>query len=316
MPFSELEDYFEPPYPSPEKSLALSHLEPYVTGPIPCAFKGGAVCDLVMKLTHLSASEAKILVEFGAVWLDDRPCFDPEKPLQNHHFFRINPPAYGPIAFYEAEIKRIVFEDDDFLIYNKEAGRPSQGVPYDAYNNALAGLTRLFAGREKKVKLWLLHRLDADTSGLLLFAKSRENAAALGKLFQRGEVEKEYLCLGAGTQEPQQNFTVKTFIAKESGRYINKPTGPGLLAHTDFQVLEQRPPQGDNPHKILFLAKPRTGRTHQIRLHLKWAAWPIIGDRFYGAHLPAPRLMLMAVGLTFKHPRTQKIVSVNLNNRI
>ncbi|UQZ91254.1 hypothetical protein C4J81_13100 [Deltaproteobacteria bacterium Smac51] len=304
--------------PTPEKPFQ-PFSEAWLAGPVPAHLKGGTITSLTALLTRLPEEEAAALVEFGSIWLDDRPCLDPSRPLAKHSSFRINPPAYGPVRFYEASSNRIVYEDDHLIIYNKESGRPSQGVPHDAHNNALSGLTRLLAARgERRGRLWLLHRLDADTSGLLMLAKDKEAAGIMGKAFQRGAVDKEYLCLGLGQRPEKKSFSVKNFIAKEGRRYVNRSKEPGLPAHTDFDfIMCSDTPALGGFHEALFRAKPRTGRTHQIRLHLAGKGWPIRGDRFYGraeieAAAPAPRLMLASARLAFAHPVTGEKIDVRL----
>jgi Pseudouridylate synthases, 23S RNA-specific len=303
---------FDPQVPAPAAARPfLPFAEPYLTGPVPANFKTQTARRLAAVLTRLPDDEAAALVEFGSFWLDDRPCLDPGRPLAAHQSFRLNPPAYGPIRFYEADPARIVYEDEDLLIYNKESGRPSQAVPHDAHNNILAALGRLLTARDRRADLWLSHRLDADTSGLLLMAKNKEAAGRLGRAFQEGRVAKEYLCLGLGQEPEKSAFEIDAPIAKDGRRYVVRPGGPGLASRTGFKVLGRTAHPYSEPgrvlDRVLFLAAPLTGRTHQVRLHLAFAGWPIEGDRFYGrpeaerAH-PAPRLMLVSASLAFRHP--------------
>ena len=309
------------PAPSPAKPFQ-PFSEAYVTGPIPAHFRDQKAVQLAAALFKVSTELAGELVEFGSVWLDDRPCCHPDAPLASHGTFRLNPPVYGPVKFYEADPARIVHEDRDILVYNKESGRPSQAVPHDAYNNALAAVGRLLAARGDRSDLWLLHRLDADTSGLLMMAKNKTVAGILGKAFQSGQVAKEYLCLGLGPQPIMNDFEVDAPIAKEGRKYVVRPGGPGLKAKTSFSVLDiqdfSNRTAGTDWKKILFSARPLTGRTHQIRLHLAWAGWPIVGDRFYGRpeddrSSPDSRLMLASAGLSFAHPATGQKMHLKLN---
>lgn len=297
--------------------------EAYIAGPVPSHFKEKTVAQLASILFKVSNELAVELVEFGSVWLDDRPCFRPDSTLSGYSSFRLNPPVYGPEKFYEADPERIVYEDHDILIYNKESGRPSHGVPYDAYNNVLAASGRLLAGRGHKPDLWLLHRLDADTSGLLMMAKNKNAAGILGKAFQEGLVAKEYLCLGLGTTPEKESFEVNAHITKEGRRYVVRPGGPGLKAKTLFSVLDMEDFSINDSDdkiewkKVLFRAEPLTGRTHQIRLHLAWTGWPIVGDRFYGRPegdqtSPESRLMLASAGLSFPHPRDGRKTDIKL----
>lgn len=328
--------------PEPERPFA-PFPGPYLTGPLPAHLQELTAAGLAARLTGLPLPEAAELVAFGALWLDDRPFLEPDLQLTGYRSFRINSPAYGPVRFYEADPARVVFEDRDLLIYNKESGRPSQAVPHDAHNNVLSALGRMLAGRGRSSRLWLPHRLDADTSGLLMLAKTKEAAGLMGKAFQQGLVAKKYLCLGLGPIPNSDAFSVDTPIAKEGRRYLTRPLGPGLAARTDFTVLglveetaetlraakgshgltgrrEEDPPSAGHTQgprgwsRVLFEAVPMTGRTHQIRLHIAWAGWPLVGDRFYGRpeSPPAPRLMLASASLAFRHPRDGREIRVEL----
>ena len=298
----------------------------WLSGPVPPQWAEETATDLTRRLTRVTPEEAKKLVSFGALWLDDRPCLEPYRTLDGHSTFRINPPIYGPCKFYEVDPKRVVFEDSDLIIYNKESGRPSQGVPHDAYNNVLAGVGRLLQQHKDSryydkslPPLWLLHRLDADTSGLLMMAKNKVAAGTMGRAFQEGRVEKEYLCLGLGPEPQEKEFSVQASIAKEGRRYIATLTSPGLAAHTIFSWKGRDSSLETNGlERHIFRARPLTGRTHQIRLHLAHAGWPISGDRFYGSPNENPlaeRLMLAAVSLTFNHPRTGIETTISLPSK-
>lgn len=317
----QLDRLFDRPLPAPEPERPFAPFpEPYLTGPLPAHLQSLTAAGLTARLAGLDLAAAAELTAFGALWLDDRPCLDPDHRLAGHQSFRLNSPAYGPVRFYEADPDRVVFEDRDLLIYNKESGRPSQAVPHDAHNNVLAALGRLLERRgERAARLWLLHRLDADTSGLLMLAKNKEAAGRMGRAFQEGRVAKEYLCLGLGAEPERDSFSVEAPIAKEGRRYLVRPQGPGLAARTDFRVLGRadQAPEAHGWSSFLFLAAPLTGRTHQIRLHLAWAGWPLVGDRFYGRRSapPAPRLMLASASLTFGHPGTGRETRVELPAR-
>jgi 23S rRNA-/tRNA-specific pseudouridylate synthase len=253
---------------------------------------GRPLYELLMRVTGLDADEAMDLVRFGAMWLDSRQRLDPMIPLPGEGEFRVNLPAYGPVRFHEADPGRIAYEDDWLLVYDKESGRPSQGVPHDAWNNALSAVGRLTG-----LSLRLPHRLDSGTSGLLIMAKTREAAGRMGKAFQAGKVEKRYLALSEGPGPEWGERLCEASIAKNAGRLIARANGPGLAAATSLTVLARR------PGATLMLAVPHTGRTHQIRLHLSFEGHPVAGDRFYGG-APAPRLMLRASGVAFPHPAT------------
>ncbi|MDR3203482.1 MAG: RluA family pseudouridine synthase [Deltaproteobacteria bacterium] len=258
-------------------------------GLVPSQFLGQKPWRLISKLTSLSEIEANELITFGSFWLNDRLCLDCNLKLPEGNF-RLNLPNYRPTIFYQINPKRLIYRDEDLLIYFKESGPPSQGVPSDAHNNVLAAMERYTS-----LTLRLPHRLDAATSGLLILAVNRLSSSRLGKAFESGKVKKRYLALASGSKPNWTTKKVKAKITKISGSYVAKDSGPGYEAETDFTVLES----GEG--EVLFLAQPLTGRTHQIRLHLAYLGYPIIGDHLYGG-LSAPRLMLRASGLKFTHP--------------
>jgi 23S rRNA pseudouridine1911/1915/1917 synthase len=266
-----------------------------MTGDLSAKFIGRRAFELVSALTGLDETISRQLISFGSLWLDNRPQTDPEFALKAG-VFRLNLPAYGPKVFYEIDPNRIVYSDRDLMIYHKEAGRPSQGVPHDGQNNVLAAMER-----QTGLVLRLPHRLDAATSGFLILAVTRQAAGRLGKAFEKGRVAKRYLALCQGEPPNWTDKTTQTMIAKDGPRYVASTNGPGLRATTRFTVL------GAAAGQSLFLAEPLTGRTHQIRVHLAFEGYPIIGDTFYGG-AAGLRLMLRASGLRLAHPGTGRML--------
>jgi 23S rRNA pseudouridine1911/1915/1917 synthase len=273
----------EAPYSGPSKSLE---------GELAAFMEGESVTALVRRITNLSEVASRDLVDFGSMWINNSQVLDPNFLLPKSGTFKLCFPEYGPQRFYEANISRIILEDDCLMVYRKESGRPSQAVPHDAYNNVHSALMRL-----RGIFLRLPHRLDIGTSGLLILAKTQKAAGFLGRAFQKGNVNKRYLALSEGIAPQWKERELIASIAKEDKRYVVREEGPGLVGRTHFKVLGVR---GD---KVLFLATPHTGRTHQIRLHLSHLGYPIIGDAFYGGR-PSGRLMLEASGIDFPHPQT------------
>jgi 23S rRNA pseudouridine1911/1915/1917 synthase len=292
---TDFESFFDPPLPDPPKAGP-----PYVggvptlAGELDPKMAGRPLKELCSKISGLSLEESEDLVYFGAMWLDDKQKSDPFLSLPATGEFRLNFPAYGPRRFYEIDEKRVVYEDRDVLVYDKESGRPSQAVPYDAYNNVLSGLTRA-----RGIFLRLPHRLDLGTSGLLLVAKNQKAAGIIGKAFQEGQIKKRYLALCSGTKPDWTEKEAGAFIAKNGGKLLAREKGPGLPAKTIIRIL------GGESGRLFIQAAPLTGRTHQIRLHLSFLGLPIKGDSFYGGE-KADRLMLRAAGLAFRRPSDGK----------
>lgn len=204
--------------------------------------------------------------------------------------------------------KITLFEDDHVLALNKPFGLAVQGgtKTKEHVDGMLAALER--DGERPR----LVHRLDADTGGLLIIAKTRRAAAALSKSFQGRGVDKTYWALCAGAPE-HADGTINLPIAKkmiwtrDGQREQMAPAGDeeAKKAITDYMTVDSAGP-------VSFLAlKPVTGRTHQLRVHCAAIGAPIVGDRKYGG----PRARVEGVGeglhlfcrsMTFPHPATGK----------
>jgi RluA family pseudouridine synthase len=293
---SDLAAYFDAPILDPPAIEPFNQGFPFLTGLIPKDLAGCPAYRLVAKLGPPELAQE--IVAFGCLWINDRPKSDPFWPLEPGLKFRLNWPRYGPKRFYEVDPQRIVFEDADILVYDKESGRPAQSVPHDNHNNVQAGFERL-----TKTTMRLAHRLDAGSSGLLMMAKNATAAARLGQAFSAGRVEKLYLALTPGEKPSWSEKTISAAIAKAGPHYVARAEGPGKPAQTIIKPLKAQDGQ------ILWAARPLTGRTHQIRLHLAWAGYPIFGDNFYGGQ-PFPRLALRAVGLRVMSHNGGEILSL------
>ncbi len=215
---------------------------------------------------------------------------------------------------------RIVFEDEWIIVVDKPAGIPTQPTVDPNRANLFDLLGRFLSERAKVEKAYvgLHHRLDRDTSGLVLFTKKEEANKGVADLFSGHQIQKTYHCLcwrppGTTGYETDSHFQVDNYLGKiseksEKSKFGSVDSG-GDRAITDFRVIE-------NFRDALWLeAKPKTGRTHQIRVHCAGLSLPILGDDLYfpkGVSLlqKTPRMMLHALKLSFKHPITQKEMEV------
>ena len=198
----------------------------------------------------------------------------------------------------------VIFEDADIMGFNKPSGLSSQGGRGDGHN--LDDMMWAFA-RSNGKRPKLIHRLDRDTSGLLLVARTTPAASFLGKAMIRREFEKTYLAIVSNPGRlAAEGVVTEALRREERGREawtrVCPPDHPDAQsAETAYVVL------GRNAEAALVRCRPRTGRMHQIRVHLAHLGSPIAGDARYGGALglggqAVRRLMLHARSLTFPHP--------------
>ena len=257
--------------------------------------KGLSLGEAVSDYLKVPKGEAAGLIDFGSVYVRGRIERNPSMILSGGEEICAAFPPYGIRRFYEIDPARVILRDRFILVYDKEAGIPSQQTPYDAYNNVFAALLRHLAGERTTDRYAAIHnRLDRETSGVVLFALEKRVNEPLGRAFQQRRVKKEYLAWVEGAPK-NDSWTSDSEIGKIGGKYTAVSKGEGKKAETLFRVLRRE------AGRTLVLASPLTGRTHQIRIHLAEAGHPAAGDRAYGAK-PDRRLYLHAWRLMLKHP--------------
>jgi 23S rRNA pseudouridine1911/1915/1917 synthase len=200
---------------------------------------------------------------------------------------------------------KIIYEDDDIVIVNKQSGivvHPSYGHPSGTLLNALVGYS---AG---KYNPYLVHRLDKDTSGVIVFAKNEKAKIGISKQFQKRVVKKIYYVAVKGIITENRGI-IKAPLGRspQNRKLISVNPLAKKAAITEFKVIERK--------RDYTLLKVRiiTGRTHQIRSHMKYINHPVIGDKQYGGPETigakrCERQMLHAYNITFTHPSTSKTV--------
>jgi 23S rRNA pseudouridine1911/1915/1917 synthase len=204
----------------------------------------------------------------------------------------------------------VLYEDEDLLVVDKPAGlvvHPAPGHARGTLVNALlARYPDLPVGEGNRPGI--VHRLDKDTSGLIIVAKNEDARRDLQRQFKRGEVCKVYLALVEGRVEPERGV-IDAPLGRDSRdrkRMAVVPHG-GREAVTEYHVLNQLGEQ------TLLEVRPKTGRTHQVRVHLALVGHPVVGDRIYGyrkQRLELQRQFLHAHRLGFRLPSSGKHVEV------
>lgn len=190
-------------------------------------------------------------------------------------------------------VNPVVFEDDHLLVINKPAGMNTHAPsPF-----AGEGIHEWLKNREPRwANLAIIHRLDKETSGLLIFGKTAEANRSLTEQFATRRVRKTYQ-LVTDRKVARKEFTAQSTIEREGERYVSKPGGEH--AETRFRVVKVE------SGRTILEAEPVTGRTHQIRVHAAEAGFPILGDALYGG-TPGDRVLLHSQSLAIKHPVSGK----------
>ena len=255
-------------------------------------------------LPNVSRTQARRLITLGAAWVNEQRVQVQSRKVHNGDSVLIYEGREGWKMFYEADGAHILYEDEWLLLYCKESGIPTQGIFCDNYNNLYAGLQRLLKKRDNHSYLGLHHRLDLETSGVVLFTKNKQANRSIHYQFKNRSVDKQYLALVRGRPSfDELEFTAA--IAKKDGRYLCGVDIEGKSAQTFFKKLH------DFEGYSLLRARPYTGRTHQIRLHLAALGHPVLGDSLYGGSSGlCARTMLHAEVLSLTNPRSREDLQV------
>ena len=201
----------------------------------------------------------------------------------------------------------VFYEDADIILINKPAGltvHPATGNRSGTLVNALAHRFRELSDVNGPVRPGIVHRLDKDTSGLIIVAKTNAAHARLARQFEKHTVVKRYVARLEGKVQFDQGVVDVNIDShpKYHDQRQASPEGGGKEATTLYQVLQRF------PKSTLIALFPQTGRTHQLRVHMKHLGHPILGDDRYGRKAAFPRLALHAQSIAFAHPATRHYV--------
>ncbi len=290
---------------------------------------------LATALAHLSRSRVQALIRDGHVHLNRRPA-KPADSVRADDVISWEEPAAVPTALVAEDIALpILHEDEDLLVIDKPVGlvtHPAPGHAAGTLVNALLARCPVLSGIGGEQRPGIVHRLDKDTSGCLVVAKNDLAHRSLSEQFAARTVRKTYLALVRGVPRPASGI-----IDGPIGRHpvhrkrmaIVRPPG-GRPARTDYRVRQTLVRRetvaeesavtarsyitaptpltilraGGNEAVSLVECRLHTGRTHQIRVHLKHLGYPILGDTLYGGPAASARQMLHSWTLGFVHPRT------------
>ena len=199
----------------------------------------------------------------------------------------------------------IIYEDEDLLVLNKPAGMPIH-PSLNNYTNSMANaLAYYFQSQEKPFIFRCCNRLDRDTSGLTIVSKHLVSGSILSDMTKYREVHREYLAIARGSVTPSEG-TIQAPLGRKEGTIIERTVDweHGEDAVTHYKVVKEA-----NGHSLVSL-RLETGRTHQIRIHMKYLGYPLIGDYLYNPDMEyMTRQALHSHHMEFTHPITGEHMS-------
>jgi RluA family pseudouridine synthase len=246
----------------------------------------------------ISKSEARRIIDRGGCAVNAAMVRVASRIVKHGDMIEIGVMEPGRFRELVLPPESLLYEDDDLIAVNKPAGINSQRTPYQLKGTLEYWVAEYFRQQGSAEPARVIHRLDRGTSGAMLFPKNRRTAAQLSARFHDGLVEKRYLALVSGCPG-QETWLSDGAIGKVGTSRYGIMAG-GRPAMTKFRLLWA------SECFSLIEARPLTGRTHQIRVHLAAEGLPIVGDATYGG-VPAARMMLHCAELAFKNERGAEI---------
>lgn len=251
---------------------------------------------LIKQMPHKSRNNIKSLLGHKQVFIAGKPVTQFNHPLVPGQEVEIGGNRVAP----EQKFKEytIVYEDQYLIVIDKQAGLLSMATDNEKRATAYSLLSNHVKKQDKRNKIFIVHRLDRETSGLMLFAKSEEIKDKLQKLWNDTILERTYLAVVEGLVEKQEG-TIISYLSEDKNYKMHSSSDPssGQKAVTHYSVIRQ------NESFSLLKVNLETGRKNQIRIHLQEMGFPIAGDKKYGAvNNPIKRLGLHAQLISFIHP--------------
>ena len=253
----------------------------------------------------VSWEKAREAVRSGKVFVDGQRAIEPEARPHDTAVIEVKAHAPRPLTRDEIGKEHVLFEDNSVIVVNKPAGIES--VPYgDREQGTLLHAVRMFVAKRMKDRpeVGIVHRLDKDTSGVMMFTLSFAAKKVMGEAFRKHTIERVYWAL---TQGAPSSGRIVSYIAEDRGDRRRGSVGVGEPKHGAKKAVTWVEVKERYQGAAWVECKLETGRTHQIRIHLSEAGAPVLGERVYASLADeAPRLMLHARMLAFKHPVTGK----------
>jgi len=262
--------------------------------------------------TEISRSRVALLIQEGFVRDERRVLTKPSFKVEAGQHIALTIPQIKEVEIVAQDIPLdILYQDADIVIVNKPCGlvvHPAAGNEDGTLVNALMYHVRDLSGIGGEMRPGIVHRLDKDTSGLILVAKNDKAHAALSEQFKARSMEKHYRAVAFGGFKEESGLIDAPIARHPVDRKKMAIVQDGKPSQTEWKVIEQL--KGATYLDVHLL----TGRTHQIRVHMHSIGHPLLGDAIYAPNLKhpvhIPRLMLHAYSLAFTHPRTRERMTV------
>lgn len=256
---------------------------------------------LQQQFADMPRTRLKSMLKYGHVRIDGIEEVRHDTPVEPEAVVEVNL-ARPFITFSHPRIK-LVYEDNDILVVNKGYGMLSMGTPSSRKDITVYSVLKDYVKSINPLnKVFIVHRLDRDTSGLMMFARNMEAKEAMQHNWNNMVLERKYVAVVEGIME-EDSGVVRSYLDETSQYEVYSTTekGKGQLAVTHYKVLER----GHGYTLVEFSLD--TGRKNQIRVHAHDLGHPIVGDRKYGASSsPIHRLALHARTLRFAHPVSRR----------
>jgi 23S rRNA pseudouridine1911/1915/1917 synthase len=258
---------------------------------------------LIQELKGKSRTTIKSLLSHRQVSVGTHTITQFDYPLEPNQIVTINRGVVAEQTRYRGV--RILFEDPYLIVIEKEAGMLSIATAKEKLLTTYSILSAHVKKEDPSNRIFVLHRLDRDTSGVMMFAKSEEVQEIMQKAWQEAVVRRSYIAVVEGQVEKDAD-TIRSFLKENKMlfMYSTKVPGEGDEAITHYKVLKR------SEEFSLLEVELETGRKNQIRVHMKELGHPVAGDKKYGSKLnPLRRTCLHANILAFKHPVTGEELS-------
>ena len=248
---------------------------------------------LNQRLKGWSKKNIKQRLQSGCVVVNGKAIAQFDQRIAIDDLIEVLPKGSSRVVKRKKGALEILFKDDDIVVINKPIGLLSVASSSEKHKHALEMLRQQLSTKRTEVKLWPAHRLDRETSGVLLFATSRETRDRISDEWDKSE--KTYLAVVEGKPDPAHGTINQPLRQDENGfrAHVGKHA-EAKRAVTHFKTM------GALVKRSLLEVKLETGRQHQIRAHMEWLGHPIVGDSRYGS--PDRRLGLHALRLELDHP--------------